>query len=260
MKWNREAEASGRPALVFTCSWSDFFHVDADPWRGEAWRLIRDTPHLIYQILTKRPALIARRLPADWGEGYPNAWLGVSAERQQEADLRIPLLLQTPAAVRFVSLEPLLGPVRLREEWISSTTRRHISMSVEGALRNRSFDALQDDDGRTFNPGQAQAELERLHAAGVKLVPAAGCDDFDPDSGCRGHARSRASPGSSPAGRAGHIIAPMELPWLASIVEQCRAAGVPVHVKQDSGPKPGIQGRIPDDLWVQEMPAMGGVG
>ena len=96
---------------VFTCSWSDFFIEDADAWRGEAWDVIRATPQHNYQILTKRPENIAERLPADWGRGWRHVWLGVSAENQQYADLRIPILLDVPAAVRFVSAEPLLGPI-----------------------------------------------------------------------------------------------------------------------------------------------------
>lgn len=99
------------PRLVFTCSWSDFFHPDADDWRDEAWEIIRTTPHLTYQILTKRPHMIADRLPEDWGQGYDNVWLGVSAEDQDYADLRIPPLLKIPAQIRFVSAEPLLGPI-----------------------------------------------------------------------------------------------------------------------------------------------------
>jgi protein gp37 len=51
----------------------------------------------------------------------------------------------------------------------------------------------------------------------------------------------------------------MEIGWLESIVGQCRDAGVPVFVKQDSGPRAGQQGRIPDDLWVQEFPAAAGL-
>jgi protein gp37 len=100
------------PAKVFTCSWSDWFHPAADAWRDEAWGIIRRTPHLTYQILTKRPELIPDRLPADWGAGYPNVWLGVSVENQRFAE-RARLLLELPAIVRFVSAEPLLGPLRL---------------------------------------------------------------------------------------------------------------------------------------------------
>jgi protein gp37 len=106
LKWK-----SGR---VFTCSWSDFFIEQADPWRDEAWDVIRRTPHLTYQVLTKRPENIAARLPKDWGEGWPHVQLGVSVESQNYADERIPLLLEIPASVRFLSVEPMLEAVDLR--------------------------------------------------------------------------------------------------------------------------------------------------
>lgn len=100
------------PRRVFTCSWSDWFHKDADAWRDEAWEVIKATPQHTYQILTKRPGRIARHLPADWGDGYPNVWLGVSVESQEQAH-RIRQLRDVPAIVRFVSAEPLLGPLDL---------------------------------------------------------------------------------------------------------------------------------------------------
>lgn len=105
------------PAYVFTCSWSDFFIEDADAWRDEAWDIIRKTPHLTYQILTKRPENIPDRLPKGWGEGWPNVWLGVSTENQEYAEKRIPLLLAVPANTRFLSCEPLLGPLDLTK-WL----------------------------------------------------------------------------------------------------------------------------------------------
>lgn len=101
------------PRKVFTCSWSDFFIEDADEWRDEAWNIIRKTPHLTYQILTKRPENIEVRLPKDWGYGYENVWLGVSVENQKAADERIPLLLDIPAVVSWLSCEPLLEKVDL---------------------------------------------------------------------------------------------------------------------------------------------------
>lgn len=105
------------PGLVFTCSWSDWFIEQADAWRDEAWDIVRRTPHLTYQILTKRPENIAARLPKDWGRGYTNVWLGVSVEEQRYADERIPLLLQIPATLRFLSVEPQLGTVNLKR-WL----------------------------------------------------------------------------------------------------------------------------------------------
>ena len=94
--------------LIFTCSWSDWFHIDADQWRDEAWEIIRRTPQHTYQILTKRPGRILRHLPDDWGDGYPNVWLGTSVETNEYLS-RVRVLRDVPAALRFISAEPLLG-------------------------------------------------------------------------------------------------------------------------------------------------------
>lgn len=100
-----------RRMRVFTCSWSDFFHPAADGlWRTQAWALIRQLPQYDFQILTKRPERIAGHLPDDWGDGYPNVWLGVSIENRRFVH-RADLLREVPAAVRFISAEPLLGPL-----------------------------------------------------------------------------------------------------------------------------------------------------
>lgn len=103
LKWTR-------PQRVFTCSWSDFFHEAADLWRPEAWDIIKQTPHLTYQILTKRPQRIPACLPPLWSSGWPNVWLGVSVENARYTS-RIALLQRVPAVVRFLSVEPLLGPI-----------------------------------------------------------------------------------------------------------------------------------------------------
>ena len=94
-------------------TWNPWFIEEADTWRPEAWQIIKSTPHLTYQILTKRPERIKDNLPPDWGLGYENVWLGVSVENQEMADLRIPILSKIPASVRFLSVEPLIGPVNL---------------------------------------------------------------------------------------------------------------------------------------------------
>lgn len=108
------------PGLVFTCSWSDWFIKEADEWRAEAWEIIRRTPHLIYQILTKRPERIEECLPPGWMKPgldgtlqFSNVWLGVSVENQDLAEQRLPILAKVTAAVRFVSFEPLLGAIKL---------------------------------------------------------------------------------------------------------------------------------------------------
>jgi protein gp37 len=110
IRWNRRAAEKGVKELVFTCSMSDFFHKDADAWRPEAWEVIRRCPNLIFQVLTKRSDRIADHLPPDWGTGYPNVWLGVSIENNNYV-ARADDLRAVPAAVRFISAEPLLGPL-----------------------------------------------------------------------------------------------------------------------------------------------------
>jgi len=108
-KWNE-------PSLVFTCSWSDFFIEDADEWRDEAWEIIRNTPHLTYQILTKRPERILDNLPDDWGDGYSNVWLGVSIENSATKH-RLNTLANVPAKLRFISAEPLIERIDLSNEF-----------------------------------------------------------------------------------------------------------------------------------------------
>lgn len=95
------------PLKIFVNPWSDFFIEEADPWRDEAWEIIKATPQHTYQILTKRPERIFKHLPADWGKGYPNVWLGVTGDTQKTTNDRVGLLAGIPAAVRFVSIEPM---------------------------------------------------------------------------------------------------------------------------------------------------------
>lgn len=119
-KWQTRLQETGGVETVFTCSLSDFFHPHADEWREDAWKIIQDTPNLQWIILTQRIEGVPSRLPCDWGTGYRNVWLGVSASDQAHADKRIPKLLAIPAALHLVSLEPLLEQVVLRDEWMDT--------------------------------------------------------------------------------------------------------------------------------------------
>jgi len=109
-KWEGAAKTENVARRVFTCSLSDFFHVKADDWREEAWAIIKNTPHLVWLVLTKRPERIAKHLPEDWGDGYPNVWLGVSTGCNQTLN-KMDTLRQIPAAVRWISSEPLLEDI-----------------------------------------------------------------------------------------------------------------------------------------------------
>lgn len=114
MKWDDAAARDGVRRRVFCASMADVFDPEAPAEeRALLWPLIRLTPNLDWLLLTKRPELAAGMLPKDWGDGYPNVWLGTSVENQEYADERIPVLLNIPARIRFLSVEPLLGPVDL---------------------------------------------------------------------------------------------------------------------------------------------------
>jgi protein gp37 len=126
-----------RPARVFVNSMSDLFHDQvSDEFIARVFAVMAATPQHTYQVLTKRHGrmrsllssptfhrIVAEQRHGEMGRTYPedalpwplgNVWCGVSVEDQKRADLRIPALLDTPAAVRFLSCEPLLGPVLLR--------------------------------------------------------------------------------------------------------------------------------------------------
>lgn len=118
LKWNRKAENLVERSRVFCASLADVFDEEVpDDWRIELFSLIADTPNLDWLILTKRPYIahdfFHNVVGLIDGDVLPNVWLGVSVEDQARADERVPILLEIPARVRFLSCEPLLGPVQL---------------------------------------------------------------------------------------------------------------------------------------------------
>ena len=108
---------------VYTCFTSDFFLDEADPWRGEAWAMIRERSDLRFFIVTKRIDRFPVCLPADWGEGYPNVSVCCTAEDQDRADHRLPIFREAPIRDKSVICEPLLGPIDLTAHlgpWLGS--------------------------------------------------------------------------------------------------------------------------------------------
>ncbi len=210
LRYERRAVAEGRRFRVFTNSMSDFFEDrrDLDGARLEALDVIRQTPHLDWLILTKRPEKIRELLTRaqngiqadllvgnrpgprlmelrswlyDWldnGNAPANVWLGTTVEDQGRADQRIPALLQVPAAVRFLSCEPLLGPVDLR-----CVSPYH-------------------------NPGGGRLGLDAL-APGAMHLDWVIC-----------------------GGESGPHARPMHPDWARGLRDQCAAAGVPFLFKQ----------------------------
>ena len=105
-----------RPTVYFVNSMSDLFHADIEfDWLDAIWSVMARCPQHTFQVLTKRASLLPDRVQAmvDAYGVLPNVWLGVSVENQAAADERIPFLVRSPAAIRFLSCEPLLGPIDL---------------------------------------------------------------------------------------------------------------------------------------------------
>lgn len=116
IRWNLQAEKQEHRQSVFCASMADVFedHPDVVKAREQLWMLIEQTPWLNWLLLTKRPENILAMAP--WGRNpWPdNVWIGTSVGLQERAEERLPFLFQVPAVVRFVSCEPLLGPLDLR--------------------------------------------------------------------------------------------------------------------------------------------------
>ena len=198
LRWNAKAEQEGVRRRVFCASMADVFEDREDliEERLRLWSLIEATPALDWLLLTKRPENVVGLLsPIRWDrDGWPdNVWLGVTVEDQERADERIPLLLQIPARVRFLSCEPLLGPVELRDEWLVPR-------------------AIVCGD-RPAGPESASAINAVLRAAGERL--GGGYVDW-----------------VIAGGESGPGARPMDPAWARSLRNQCTAAGVPYLFKQ----------------------------
>lgn len=204
-----------RPRRIFVISMSDLFHESIpDEWIESIFAVMLRARRHTFQVLTKRPArmldfmnrnstggrllhlageLNHKGVDEESGE-WPrkNIWLGVSVEDQKTADERIPLLLQTPAAVRWISAEPLLGPIDLE-----------------------SLTGLVGEKYQVLNPILCSGDSNRPAIDWVVV-----------------------------GGESGAGARPFDLAWARSIVQQCKAAGVAVFVKQLGSKAESIPDRI----------------
>jgi protein gp37 len=118
LKWNRNAEKTGEEWRVFCASMADWADNEVEPvHRDRLWALIREAKYLTWLLLTKRVGNAKKMLPPDWRDGYPHVWFGITVVNQEEADRDIPKLAEIPARIRWLSVEPCLGPILIRKEW-----------------------------------------------------------------------------------------------------------------------------------------------
>jgi protein gp37 len=165
-----------RPRRIFVENQSDLFgEWVTDDQIDQVFAVMALCPQHTFQVLTKRPERMLRYFEKDYP--LPNVWQGVSVENQKAADVRIPLLLQTPAAVRFISAEPLLGPVNLEELPSASGIGRHLDALSnagvdKGALIPNKLDwcIIGGESGpgaRPMNPDWARSLRDQCQAAKV---------------------------------------------------------------------------------------------
>ncbi len=189
-----------KPALIGVQFMGDLFHEDI--WYGLIYELFTNVmakcPQHTFLVLTKRPegalGFSREAIPLHDFAWPKNVWLGVSVENQKRADERIPILLQIPAAVRFVSIEPMLGPVDLTRLILATRNKldalRGIEYSYVGA----------DEDGRAMWDD-----------------PVTEGDWID---------------GVIVGGESGPGARPMHPKWVRDVRDQCVAAGIPFFLKQ----------------------------
>jgi protein gp37 len=147
-KWDRKAQLTGYRPRVFCASLADVFDNEVDQqWRDDLWALIRRTKNLRWMLLTKRIGNAAKMLPADWP--YPHVGLMSTIVTQEEWDRDYHKLAALPAAWRGVSVEPMLGKIKIgtdRPNWIicggeSGPHHRTLNLSWVRDMRDQCYDS-----------------------------------------------------------------------------------------------------------------------
>lgn len=190
LKWRK-------PRKIFVNSMADLFHESVtDIFISQIFDVIEKCPQHIFQILTKRPARMYGYYIQHPIHAMKNVWTGISCEDQATADERIPFLLQTPAAIRFISAEPLLGKIDLTKilyqyvsEWINA----------DNSPIPKYLDCLRDVNYLNTTTGKVESKKISWVIVGSESGP---------------HAR------------------PCEEKWIREIKNQCVAADVPFFYKQ----------------------------
>lgn len=248
-EWLEQPLQWAKSRMIFVCAHGDLFAENVpDEWIDQIFAVMALSPRHTFQVLTKRPERMkdycsgkwqSRILPHLWrlskkpshgeitlhtiGSALPNVWLGVSVEDQQRADLRIPLLLATPAAVRWISAEPLLGSVDL-----------HSSLG-----------------GTLWLGGQRGCDGKHQHAGKTGEILHGVLHNFDPRL-AHHHHDERCSNGLDwvvVGGESGNSSRPMRPEWARSIRKQCDEANVDFFFKQWGNCAPLPSAMIKDTMY-----------
>lgn len=230
VKWQKRAEAEGTRYRVFCASLADVFDnhkTILDEWRHELWLMIERTPNLDWLLLTKRPQNVNRFIPPSWRDmGWPeNVWLGTTVEDQTEAERRVPSLLATGARIKFLSCEPLIGPVDIRAYLPGC-----FECSVECGWRSGQPPAVevchhcgwQGENAGEFCPNCGRQDFGHTcpdcHSKVVESHPDTPCLDW-----------------IIAGGESGTRYRPVDPDWFRSLRDQCAAAGTNFLFKQWEG-------------------------
>lgn len=180
LKWNREAERLGIRYRVFCASLADVFDNEVPAqWRADLLQLIDRTPHLDWLLLTKRIGNVWRMMlevsqRCGGGEQpMPNVWIGATICNQEEADRDIPKLLAVPAAKRFLSIEPLLGPVDLAKACAHARWTDADGIECVAMPRHLDWVIVGGESGhgaRPMHPDWARSLRDQCQAAGVPFL------------------------------------------------------------------------------------------
>lgn len=178
LRWDRTAKATGVKHKVFCASLADVFekHPALDERRARLWPLIKQTTSLTWLVLTKRAENINDMLPADWGDGYDNVWLGVTTENQACADFRIGKLRQVKAKTKFLSVEPQLEKIDF-SHWMGSLCSRAKPFDWLIFGGESGTDEKKDKDGniintatcRPFDPEWMREPMEQAKESGIAV-------------------------------------------------------------------------------------------
>ena len=213
-KWLDQPLRWRRPRRIFVCAHGDLFHEDVpDEWINRVFSVMALAPQHRFQVLTKRADRMQRYFAAGeypvvrrWGAApfpLPNVWLGVSVEDQERADERIPYLLETQAAVRFLSVEPLLSPITLDCMALSHWPSNYGIIPGYAGTYNALLGSWWPLEGGDFEK-EFRGRLEELPKLDWVIA----------------------------GGESGPHARPIHRDWARSIRDQCVAAGVPFFWKQ----------------------------